>query len=102
MIIYIAGPITGHLDYKEKFARAERKLKDMGHIVINPSFIPDGLGTLEDYMHICKSVIDKAQGIYMLKGWISSEGSVKELRYAKQHCKKEFYEEDVMKGEVQL
>ena len=37
MRVYIAGPITGIMDYKEKFIKAEKQLKEMGHIVINPA-----------------------------------------------------------------
>lgn len=29
MKIYISGPITNVIDYKEKFARAEQNLKEM-------------------------------------------------------------------------
>ena len=39
MRIYISGPITNVLDYKEKFARAEQNLKEKypDAEIINPS-----------------------------------------------------------------
>ena len=44
MKIYIAGPITGVVDYREKFAVAERELAKRGHVVLNPAALPEGLG----------------------------------------------------------
>ena len=49
MKVYIAGPVTGIFDYKQRFKAAEEKVKGMGHIAINPSFLPDGLS---NYMGI--------------------------------------------------
>ena len=46
MIIYIAGPITGVTDYKEKFDQAEHQLTELGHKVLNPATLPRGRGTL--------------------------------------------------------
>lgn len=60
MRIYIAGPITGKLEYKKEFKSRERKLRNMGHIVISPAYLPDGL---KDYMpgekerHIIQNVL---------------------------------------------
>lgn len=42
MKIYIAGPITGIPDYKERFAKAEAELKAKGHAVMNPAALPEG------------------------------------------------------------
>ena len=39
MKIYIAGKISGDLEYKAKFRAAEKKLRDMGHSVMNPAWI---------------------------------------------------------------
>lgn len=79
MKIYIAGPITGHFNYRAKFARAERELQQMGHITINPSFLPDGL---KNYMEICYAMIDQADAIYFLEGFEQSVGSLEEEKYA--------------------
>ena len=53
--VYIAGPITGLFDYKKEFKKVEKKIVAMGHIVLNPSFLPSGLS---NYMPICKAMID--------------------------------------------
>lgn len=79
MKIYIAGPITGIIDYKQKFMAAEEKVKEMGHIAINPAYLPEGL---RDYMGICKAMIDQADAIILLDGWEDSKGSCEELTYA--------------------
>ena len=82
MVIYIAGPITGHFDYRNKFKEAEAMISKLGHTVINPSTLPPGLKSNEDYMHICKSMIDVADGVYFLKGWENSKGAMEEHSYS--------------------
>ena len=94
MIIYIAGPITGHLDYRKKFKAAEEKLKEMGHTPINPAYLPDGLGNRDDYLHICYSMIDKADGVYLLDNWLTSIGAIKETEYARKKGKMVFHEKE--------
>ncbi|MBU5331428.1 DUF4406 domain-containing protein [Anaerocolumna aminovalerica] len=90
MKIYIAGPITGIFNYREKFMAAEEELIKRGHIVLNPSFLPDGL---KNYMPICKAMIDQADALYMLKNYQASTGAMEEYRYARKHRKKIFFEE---------
>lgn len=90
MIIYIAGPITGHLNYRTKFKKAERRLMAMGHIVINPSYLPNGL---KEYMPICKAMIDQADAIFFLHGFETSIGSMEEYDYAKINKMAIFFED---------
>jgi hypothetical protein len=80
MKIYIAGPITGIFDYKKKFKDVERRISSKGHIILNPSFLPDGL---KDYMSICKAMIDQADAVYFMRGWENSMGSKEEFAYAR-------------------
>lgn len=90
MKIYIAGPITGTFDYRKKFAKAERKLMSMGHIVINPSFLPGGL---DDYMPICKAMIDQADAVYFLCNSDKSIGAKEEYAYSMKLSIKILFEE---------
>ena len=90
MKIYIAGPITGIIDYKQKFMDAEEKVKAMGHIAINPAFLPEGL---REYMGICKVMIDQADAIILLDGWEDSEGSLEEKEHTRKGGKLVFLEE---------
>jgi nucleoside 2-deoxyribosyltransferase len=93
MKIYIAGPITGMVDYKKKFREAEERVKEMGHIAINPSFLPEGL---KNYMEICKAMIDQADSVLFLDGWEDSTGANIEFVYAKEKGKR------ILTGEVLL
>ena len=79
MRIYVTGPITGKYDYRRKFNKAEQVLHQMGHIVINPSFLPSGL---DDYMPICFAMIDQCDAVYFLPDWIKSKGANEEWEYA--------------------
>lgn len=82
MIIYIAGPITGVADYKEQFDKVERGLTDIGHKVLNPAKLPQGMGDLKKYMQICLPMIDVADAVVMLPGWEKSLGANQEYGYA--------------------
>lgn len=92
MKIYIAGPITGIIDYKQKFMAAEEKVKARGHIAINPAFLPDGLN---HYMDICKAMVDQADAILVLGGWEDSKGTFEEMDYARRSDKAIYTEADL-------
>lgn len=95
MKIYIAGPITGHLDYRKKFKKAENELIKKGHTVINPAYLPDGL---KDYMPICKAMIDQSDALYMLEGYDNSVGAKEELAYADEHNKKVLFDKNAIEA----
>lgn len=97
MIIYIAGPITGIFNYKEEFFKREITLRNMGHIVINPSYLPAGLC---NYMPICKAMIDQADAVYFMSGWENSIGANEEHKYAKEKNKQIIYEEGESNGKI--
>ena len=82
--IYISGPITGVKNFEFNFSEAERKLREKGHEVINPTKVELLLskGTYEEYMKIDMLLLDMCDTIYMLKGWEKSCGANREYGYA--------------------
>ena len=83
MRVYISGPITGHDDYKEKFAKVEKELTAKGHIAINPARLNDLVElTYEEYMQMDMLLLSFCDAIYMLPGWQQSRGANREYGYA--------------------
>ena len=82
MRIYISGAMRSCMStYRQKFARAQRRLEDEGHIVINPAVLPVGLDS-DRYMPICLSMIDGADAIFLFNNWQNSKGALLEKAYA--------------------
>lgn len=90
MRVYIAGAMTGVFKYKEKFIEAEEFVREQGHIVLNPAFLPDGLA---DYYEINKAMIDQCDAIYVLLHSEDSVGTQKEIEYAKATSKQVIYQQ---------
>ena len=80
MKIYIAGKITGDPEYREKFGRAAEELRGMGHIVLNPAELPEGM-LPADYMRVCFAMIDVADAVCLLDDWSDSWGAILEEKY---------------------
>ena len=80
-VVYIAGQITGTQDYKDRFSKAEQRLRAEGHIVLNPTVLPVGM-PYESYFPICFAMIDTADKIYFLRGWEKSQGARDEFSYS--------------------
>ena len=81
MKVYIAGKITGNENYRAEFSDAEKKLRALGHIALNPAVLPEGMKQ-EDYMRICLAMLDSADAIALLPSWTSSGGAMIELNLA--------------------
>lgn len=83
--IYIAGAISGTSDYIERFAMAQKELKEQGYSVINPAAVNSAMPndtTYEEYMKMGITMLDMCDSIYMLNGWEKSCGANREYGYA--------------------
>lgn len=86
MKVYISGPITGTIDYMERFAEAQKELEAKGYEVVNPALINSNLPkctTWDEYMRVSLVLLDLCDAIYMLKGWADSNGASLEYFTAK-------------------
>lgn len=86
MIGYLSGPITGHKNYRQQFARAAGALKEMGYVVINPAELGAALPldqmSYEDIMKIDMALLAAADYLVQLPGWEDSKGANRELGFA--------------------
>jgi hypothetical protein len=101
MKIFISGPITGTTDYMERFSNAQKYLESLGHSVINPVLVTSNLPedtTQKEYLSLDLTMLCMCDAIYMLKGYLESEGALAELHTAKSIGCEIFYES--MTGEV--
>lgn len=78
--LYIAGKITGDPDYKAKFEAAQQVFEKQGFLVLNPTWMPQGLQPA-DYMRMCFAMIDAADVVAFLPGYELSPGAQLELQY---------------------
>lgn len=79
--IYLAGPIRGVPDYKERFEAVRRKIEEDKNIALDPSLLPECMEQA-DYMRISMAMIQSADAMLLLKGWENSEGARIEKAYA--------------------
>lgn len=102
--IYVAGPMTGipHFNFPA-FDAATERLRAQGWRVVNPAGIdramgfdplalpadtdwnnPAALGLYQrDIVRRCCAALIECDAIYMLEGWIKSEGASAELKLAR-------------------
>lgn len=97
MRVYISGPMTGVKGYHREFAKAEEKLRLMGHDAVNPARIADIIRTElkhEEWLNIDVALLKVCDAIYMLKNWQESRGANREFGYAMGAGLKIIYEEE--------
>jgi hypothetical protein len=102
MKVYVSGKISGldPVEAKKNFIKAELRLRNQGHEVMSPKGVMDFAGfEHEDYMHVCKAMVDVCDAIYMLSNWQTSKGSREELNYAKEWRKEVLWEDESTKEE---
>ncbi len=80
MKIYIAGKIAGDKRYRAKFREAAKNLEALGHVVLNPATLPDGLGD-GDYMQIALAMLNAADVAVFLPDYQESKGAMVEWAY---------------------
>lgn len=79
-VVFISGPITGVTEYYKAFEAMEDELEALGFIGLSPTRLPNGL-TDPQYMRICLSMIDAADGVIFLPGWNRSTVARLEREY---------------------
>lgn len=81
--VYIAGPVTGRIDYEEKFAKAADALRAKGYEPVNPVApgIVDGWA-YRDYINRGFQMLMECDGMLLLPGYMESKGAALELHYA--------------------
>lgn len=87
MKVFISGPISGKPNYnREAFFKAEEELEKHGYSVWNPAWFVDHCAVTEfskDALQaISNEVLRHCDAIYMLKGWMHSEGAWNEHEIA--------------------
>lgn len=79
--LYLAGKITGDQNYKTKFGSVAGELRKQGYSVMNPAMLPDGFD-YDDYMHVCKAMIERCDAVVLLPDWKDSNGAKMEFGHA--------------------
>lgn len=97
MKIYIAGKISGDKTYKSKFKMAEKRVKALGYIALNPAVLPEGLSR-EEYMAICLPMLQMADGVLFLPDSGQSDGAQLELKWCIYTGKETWFSVDAITG----
>lgn len=79
--VYLAGKMTGLVNYKALFDIHARLLSASGYAVFNPATLPPGLD-YESYFPICFIMIDTAKHVALMPNWKDSPGATREKEYA--------------------
>ena len=96
--LYIAGPIAGVQNYRERFAAAQAAAEAYEWAVLNPATLPAGLPN-GAYMPICLAMLDSADAVLMLDGWEDSEGARIERAFAL-YQGKQVFKQNYFGGEI--
>jgi len=87
MLIYLSGPMTGHIQYNfQSFQAAAARLREQGYEVLNPAETAGGCTTLPrvTYMRIDMGYVSVADAVCVLPGWHRAEGAKLEVMEAQQ------------------
>ncbi|MCX9038831.1 DUF4406 domain-containing protein [Citrobacter portucalensis] len=83
-IAFIAGPMTGYVNYnRDEFNAEASVLEDRGFTILNPAILPDGLEH-QQYLAITLSMLEQADVVFLLDGWEKSIGALREFQRARE------------------
>lgn len=87
MTYYLAGPMTGYVNFNfDAFQAAAEALRSQGYKIINPAENFDGAQDLDyhEYLRVAKEQVrnEAEEGIILLRGWEESDGARKEVNWA--------------------
>jgi len=82
--IYIAGPMTGHIELNfPAFHAAAARIREAGHVAINPAEInPDASMSWKECMKSDIAALVTCDAIHLLPGWENSKGATLEAHIA--------------------
>ena len=80
--VYIAGKITGDPDYKRRCDAAKRMLQQQGYAVLSPADLPQEGFCYQQYMRICKVMLQECDSVCLLPNWTESNGAKEERNLA--------------------
>ena len=81
-VVYISGKMSGLPEYnRPAFMDAERRLKELDFVVLNPAWNPEGLD-YENYMDIAFAMVRASDILVTLPGFEDSRGARAEVAYA--------------------
>lgn len=84
MILYLAGPMTGHDDWNyPKFHDAAAALRELGYVVLNPAETEgDPAKPWAWWLRRALRQVTEADGLALLAGWGASRGALLEVQVA--------------------
>ena len=106
--IYLAGPITGHPDFMERFECTHAFLENEGFDVFDPAKTAASLPTTkmsrQNILDLGLCLLGMCNGIALIPGWQSSSGCRLERAYAEANRMRviELSENDIEKGKALL
>jgi hypothetical protein len=83
MKIYICGKVTGDVNYRNKFLKAEDDLYEAGFYPINPAACVPSNTDWNGAMRIALGLMLRCEGVAILGDWRSSKGAKIEVKLAR-------------------